>query len=350
MVKVVKLKYDGEEYDVLGKESVIKILRETQSVRTLMDDGQLELLVRHEGNFVNNYTKEVFRAGILRQHSLATVHIGMTLLVNENHDLLRFKSLVCFDVPELQQSLYTLKHDFPYLQTSNSLHAVHYLTKADALACNYDIRTYDMWVKTWEGYKLALKLILGPTYGLAMTSIITDIQQHNVGQLFDVDYLLALQATLFALISSYSSTSDEFVIGTGTQRFQPKTMSSGDWQTVISMLWTAFKAQLTYGLQQEVAMTRSRYSQTKCKPIQFKNVKPVGAQEVQPKAKGAAAAGPPKKVTNLPAKAGVKKWSLQRRTSISVSVISLSTIASIQNWKNARRTANMCITANCPRQ
>ena len=108
MVKVVKLRYEGEDFEVLGKESVIKILRETQSVRTLMEDGQLELLMRHDGNFVNNYTKEVFRAGILRQHSLATVHTGMTLLVSENHDLLRFKSLVCFDVPELQHTHSTI--------------------------------------------------------------------------------------------------------------------------------------------------------------------------------------------------------------------------------------------------
>ena len=49
MMKVVKLRYEGEDFEVLGKESVIKILRETQSVRTLMEDGQLELLVRHEG-------------------------------------------------------------------------------------------------------------------------------------------------------------------------------------------------------------------------------------------------------------------------------------------------------------
>ena len=307
MVRVNKLQYDGKEYQALGKESVVKLLRDTQSVRTLMEDGQLELLVRHDGNYVNNYTKDVFRAGILRQHSLATAHTGMSLLVSENHDLLRFKSLVCFDVPELQQSLYTLKHDFPYLQTSTSLHPVHYLTKADASSCNYDIRNYDMWVKTWEGYRLALKLILGATYGLAVASIITDIQQHNVGQLFDVEYLLALQAQAFALFFYYSSTSDEFVIGTGTQRFQPKAMSSADWQTVLSLLWTAFKTQLTYGLQQEVNMTRARYGQTKCKPIQFKNVKPAGGIEDPPKGKVVGAGVPPKKVKTPPAKAGVRK-------------------------------------------
>jgi hypothetical protein len=125
--------------------------------------------------------------------------------------------------------------------------------------------------------------------------------------LFDIDYLLALQSTLAALLYHYSSTSDEFVIGTGTQRFQPKTMTSDDWQTVIGSLWSAFKAQLTYCLHQEVNMTRARYGQTKCKPIQFKQVKAAVPVEVLPKAKVAAAAVSPKNVKNQPANAAVKK-------------------------------------------
>ena len=255
---------------MLGKESVIKILRETQSVRALMETGQLEKLVQHEGNFVNNYTPSVFRAGLLRQNSLASIQLGMTLIVNDNHDLVRFQSLVCYDVPELQRSLYTLKHDFPYQQTSTSLHPVHYLTKADASACNYDIRTYDMWVKVWEGYKLALKLILGSSYGLAIASIITDIQQHNIGQLFDVDYLLALTATLMALLHNYAASTEPFTVTSSTFVFQPAAMVASDWQQVIALLWAAFKSQLTFGLQQEVNMTRARYNQVKGKPVQYK--------------------------------------------------------------------------------
>ena len=112
MVKVAQVQYEGKQYAVLGKENVIKLLRETQSVRALMEIGQLEKLVRHEGNFVNNYTPSVLRAGLLRQHLLASIQTGMTLIVNENHDLVRFQSLVCYDVPELQRSLYTLNMIF----------------------------------------------------------------------------------------------------------------------------------------------------------------------------------------------------------------------------------------------
>jgi len=107
-------------------------------------------------------------------------------------------------VPELQRSLYTLKRDFPYQQTSTSLHPVHYLPKADATACNYDIRTYDVRVKTWDGYKLALTLILGPTDGLAIASIITDLQENNVGQFFLCRLLISVNdsAIISLLIDS----------------------------------------------------------------------------------------------------------------------------------------------------
>ena len=88
---------------------------------------------------------------------------------------------ISYDEPELQNALYTLRHDFPYLQTPTSLHPVHYLTKVDAVACNYDTRTYETWSKTWEGYRLAMKLILGSSYGLAIASITNDIQKNNVG-------------------------------------------------------------------------------------------------------------------------------------------------------------------------
>ena len=81
-----------------------------------------------------------------------------------------------------------------------------------------------MWVEVWEGYKLALKLILGPTYGLTIASIITDLQQNNIGQLFDVDYLLALTSTLMALSYNYAASTEPFTVTSSTIEFQPATM------------------------------------------------------------------------------------------------------------------------------
>ena len=53
--------WQGQTYYVTGKESVIVILRDTSSDRTLMEDGQLQLLVNHMGDFANNYTADNLR-------------------------------------------------------------------------------------------------------------------------------------------------------------------------------------------------------------------------------------------------------------------------------------------------
>jgi hypothetical protein len=51
----------GTNLYLTGKESALHILRETFSVRSLMEDGQLQLLVHHVRDFVNNYTADVLK-------------------------------------------------------------------------------------------------------------------------------------------------------------------------------------------------------------------------------------------------------------------------------------------------
>lgn len=89
---------------------------------------------------------------------------------------------------------------------------MHYLSKVDAAACNYDIKTYEAWVKSWEGYRLVLKLLRGASYGLTVAVIITDIQQNNVAKVFDVTYLIALTSTMRALLYQYSASTEPFSV------------------------------------------------------------------------------------------------------------------------------------------
>ena len=88
--KVAALDYNRQTFYVTGKESALHILRDTYSVRSLMEDGQLQLLVHHVGDFVNNYTADVFKTGIIRRHSKADLLAGMNLTMHGNHDLDRF--------------------------------------------------------------------------------------------------------------------------------------------------------------------------------------------------------------------------------------------------------------------
>ena len=60
--------WQGQTYYITGKESVIVILRDTSSVRTLMEDGQLQLLINHVGDVANNYTADNFKTGIIKRH------------------------------------------------------------------------------------------------------------------------------------------------------------------------------------------------------------------------------------------------------------------------------------------
>ena len=66
---IARLEWLGKTYEMIGKENALHILRMSQSVRTLMEPNQLEKIIDHVGNFVNNYTPEQFKHGILREQS-----------------------------------------------------------------------------------------------------------------------------------------------------------------------------------------------------------------------------------------------------------------------------------------
>ena len=107
------LEWQGQTFCITGKESALHILRDTFSVRSVMKDGQLQLLVHHVGDFVNNYTADVFKMCIIPRHAKSALLAGMNLNMNANHDLDRFQSLACFDIKEMQDNFYFKKYSFP---------------------------------------------------------------------------------------------------------------------------------------------------------------------------------------------------------------------------------------------
>ena len=232
---IARLEWLGKTYEMIGKENALHILRMSQSVRTLMELNQLEKLIDHVGNFVNNYTPEQFKYGILREQSKSDVVAGMSLAMTMNHDLNRLQTLACFGIKELQENLFYQKYDFPNSCTATSLFPEHFLTKTEAESCNYEIKTYDMWVKSWHGYQLFLQFLLGPSYRDIIAAIINDIQQNNIGQLFDIEYLLILTVTMRALLYEYSSSTTAFTVHDSTIHV-PADMTANDWQIVIKKL------------------------------------------------------------------------------------------------------------------
>jgi len=88
--------------------------------------------------------------------------------------------------------------------TATSLQPAHYLIKAEA-----DITTHGMWVKSWRGYQLTFQMLVGSYYGVVIENI---IRQDNVGQVFEIDYLLWLTLTLRPLLFQHSSSENNFTV------------------------------------------------------------------------------------------------------------------------------------------
>jgi hypothetical protein len=277
--KVAALDFNGQTFYVTGKESALHILRDTYSVRSLMEHGQLQLLVHHVGDFVNNYTADVFKMGIIRRHSKSALLAGMNLTMHGNHDLDRLQSLAYFNIKEMQENLYFQKYSFPDAQTTFSLCAEHYLTKADADACGFHIVTYDFWVRSWKGYQLVLKLLLGASYGIVIKEIIDEILQDNIGQYNDVSYLLSLTATMRALLYEYSSSIEDFTLDFDTTVYTPANMTKAQWLVVIRLLWSSFKEKLSYNRQTEYQHARSLYPSVRYKPYSGKVVPATGVSK-----------------------------------------------------------------------
>ena len=129
-IKVASMDWQGQTFYITGKESVITIMRDTYSVRTLMEDDQLQILVNHVGDFANNYTADNFKTGIIKRHSKSILKLTLTL--NTDHDLDRLQSLACYAIKELQDNLYFQTYAFPDARTPFSLCAEHYFKKSDA--------------------------------------------------------------------------------------------------------------------------------------------------------------------------------------------------------------------------
>jgi len=115
-------------------------------------------------------------------------------------------------------------------------------------------------------------MVLGHSYGVTIDNIVRDIQQNNIGQMYEIDYLLWLTITMRALLFQYSSSEDVFMVEGSPTVFDPSHISSVDWQEVIQFLWLSFKSQLTYAKQYEYTLAMSKYKMVKHRPFTPKAV------------------------------------------------------------------------------
>jgi hypothetical protein len=138
--------------------------------------------------------------GILRQTLVSATLSGMQLHAPQNFALLRFKQLLWFDLPQLHDKVFQIQWTYPDTWTTDDLHPIHFLSIHDATRKNYHF-DYESWALSWIGLRITYEQILGPSYGPVLQDIVNDIQQNDIGHLFDVEYIVSLTIRMFALLS-----------------------------------------------------------------------------------------------------------------------------------------------------
>jgi len=194
-LKDSQVEEEGKTYRVQGKTSVYTIIIAFTSMCTLMEDGHIEKLLAGCGNYVNNYTSEILMKGILRQTLVSTTLSGMQLHVPQNFTLLRFKQLLWFDLPQLHDKVFQFQWTYPDTWTSDDLHPIHFLSIHDATRKNFHF-DYESWALSWIELHITYEQILGPSYGPVLQDIVNDIQQNDIGHLFDVESIVSLTILL----------------------------------------------------------------------------------------------------------------------------------------------------------
>ena len=87
-----------------------------------------------------------------------------------------------------------------------------------------------------------------------------------------------------ALLYEYSSSTTAFSVHDNTV-YLPADMTISDWQIVIGKLWLSFKDKLSFTMQQEFLLVRSKYPVARIKPFSGKIVKDIVPPKVVAPAK-----------------------------------------------------------------
>jgi len=114
----------------------------------------------------------------------------MQLHAPQNFTLLRFKQLLWFDLPQLHDKVFKFQWTNPDTWTPDDLHPIHFLSIHDATRKNFYF-DYESWALAWIGLRITYEQILGPSYGPVLQDIVNDIQQNDIGHLFDVEYIVS---------------------------------------------------------------------------------------------------------------------------------------------------------------
>jgi hypothetical protein len=139
-----------------------------------------------------------------------------------------------------------------------------------------------------------------------------------------------------ALLYEYSSSTTAFSVHDNTI-YMPADMTASDWQIVIGKLWLLLKEKLTFTMQQEFLLVRSKYPVARVKPFSGKAAKEI----VQPKI---VAPAKDKKKDKLPDVG--KKGKLDRKVAFQADDLKIC-VSDLAKYYKVRTDLEAC-AAGCP--
>ena len=179
----------------------------------------------------------------------------------QNHALARFKQLLWFDLDELQgvSRPMGICNSFGSTQSTSNPLSHHGGSSATQLQIGSQLLAFSVDRFTHH---------IGTNSGfLLWRSDPGHYQRHNVGHLFDIDYLVCLTIQMMALLDQYSSQRHVFKVLGSTVDYDTSTMVVTDWHEVIRLLWTALKSFLTLAQQQEHNLINDKFKIPRLKPL-----------------------------------------------------------------------------------
>ena len=294
IAKTSSIKMGRLTFKVVGKTAIRDDLQNAIAVCTIMEMGQLELLLSHVGVYGHTITAANIIAGIFR-HGMEDSDFRVE---NLNVPLKHNKSLVQSQAWTPHKALYSnmayQKYQLVANMTDESIRCVHFLQHKLALERNYTLHSWHDWLLHLEGYKQFVHELYGHKYSTFWQNVILEVQSSHIGERNSVPYLDALSNAMRTQLYHFASRDTPFTAPGESVVRHPHMMVVDDWIEVMGKQFVDFKSNLCVQKEMEFNYAQTQYKVVEPKAMGHKS-KP-GQHDIQPKLVG----GKQPKVADLP--------------------------------------------------
>ena len=254
------MKYGSSEpIPVIGKTKDFERVQKTVVLRRMSVKGHLARILRAVGVYTHTLETKAIMDGLIHNPPTDADFNMSNLGVTMDHNKHKLMNLAWYHHPELHDNVVHLKSSLTHTMGVNSIHSCHFMTLADAIRTNYKIVTYNDFVNHLIGWKVTWQELLGQPYGTLLQTIITEVQNAQIGEHCNIAYLVALANRWRAQLHHYASSDAIFYIEGHSEPHNPETMDAADWISLMGKQWDEFKRNISVAKQLEYLHMQSAY-------------------------------------------------------------------------------------------